>query len=292
MSDSSVQILGQLQQNLDAFTPQERKAAAYVIDNAHLVGVSSIRDLSKNADVKPNTLVRLARAIGLSGFDELREPFKESIRNGQSNFPDRARWLQEMAKGGELSRLYAEMANSSLKNIETTFAGTDHAQMDRLAKRIVAAKRVFVLGVGVYNTLAQNFAYVASMAMENIVAIPKVGSHLIDDLARADEGDLVIAMTFKPYRTEVLEAVTLAKSQGASIVGVTDSAAAPFVPKCEEVIFATSETPQFFPSTVATTALLETIMAFIVADADKKTVDSIEKFHKRRLTMGVYFAED
>ena len=115
--DTAEQVLSSLKAGLESFTPQERKAAAYVIDNSQMVGVSSIRDLAKNADVKPNTFVRLARAIGLSGFDELREPFKESIRSGQSNFPDRARWLQEMAKGGELNSLYAEMANSSLTSI-------------------------------------------------------------------------------------------------------------------------------------------------------------------------------
>ena len=72
--------------------------------------MSSIRDLASNAGVKPNTYVRLARAVGFSGFDEFREPFKESIRSGNLNFPDRARWLQEVAKGGELGKLHAGMA--------------------------------------------------------------------------------------------------------------------------------------------------------------------------------------
>lgn len=291
-SKGAEQILSLLTQHLDSFTPQERKAATFILDNSSMVSVSSIRDLASNAGVKPNTYVRMARALGFKGFDEFREPFKETIRSGQLNFPDRARWLQEVASRGELGQLHAQMASSAIENIEASFANTNEAQLNRVANSIVKAKRVFVLGVGVYNTLAQNFAYVASMAMENIVSIPKVGSHLIDDLARAEQGDLVLAMTFKPYRTEVLDAVALAKAQGAAIVGITDSAAAPFVSTCEEVIYVASETPQFFPSTVAAVAILETLMAFIVADADKNIVESIEKFHRRRHAMGVYFSED
>ena len=61
---------------------------------------------------------------------------------------------------------------------------------------------------------ARNFTYLANMAVDTIEAIPRHGSVAIDDLARAGKGDVLIAMTCKPYRTEVVEAVALASAAG------------------------------------------------------------------------------
>ncbi|TIU87829.1 MAG: silent information regulator protein Sir2, partial [Mesorhizobium sp.] len=53
-----------------------------------------------------------------------------------------------------------------------------------------------------------------------------------------------------------------------------------------------TDTPQFFPSTVALTALFETIVAFVVAEAAADAVSNIERFHKRRYELGVYWKEE
>ena len=82
-------------------TPEIRKAAAYVLENPNDVSVSSIREISDAANVKPNTFVRLARSAGFDGYEEFRAPFREEIRNGGISFPDRGRWLQSLARGGE-----------------------------------------------------------------------------------------------------------------------------------------------------------------------------------------------
>ena len=44
--------------------------------------------------------------------------------------------------------------------------------------------------------------------------------------------------------------------------------------------------------TVAVSALLETLMAFVIADADPKVIANIDKFHARRRELGVYWTDD
>ncbi len=48
------------------------------------------------------------------------------------------------------------------------------------------------------------------------------------------------------------------------------------------------ESPQFFPSSVATVALLETLLSFVIAVASDEIVARVEKFHARRSTLGLY----
>ena len=99
----------------------------------------------------------MARAIGFDGYDDFREPFREEIRRGSTPFPDRARWLQSLAKGGKLGSLYADMAEAAMRNIEDTFAGLDGEQLKAAAEAIWASRQVFVLGGGVMNANARAF---------------------------------------------------------------------------------------------------------------------------------------
>ena len=68
------------------------------------------------------------------------------------------------------------------------------------------------------------------MALDTVTAIPMAGSLPADDLARAGKDDVLVAMTFKPFRREVVEAVEAARAQKMQIIAITDSPAAPILP--------------------------------------------------------------
>jgi DNA-binding MurR/RpiR family transcriptional regulator len=286
------ELLERLTAELQNLTPELRKAASFLLENPNEVGVSSIREIAAAAEVKPNTLVRMARVMGFEGYDDFREPFREEIRRGTASFPDRARWLQSLGHTGKLGPLYADMVNSTLRNIEETFANIDEAKLKAAAEIIWSSRQVFVLGVGVNNSNARNFAYLASTGMEQFHPIPRPGSTAIDDLARADERDVLIAMTCKPYRSEVVQAVQLAREQGVTVVAISDSPASPIIASSEFGFVVSVDTPQFFPSSVSTIALLETLLSFVIASASGEIVERVEEFHKRRHQIGMYWDEE
>jgi DNA-binding MurR/RpiR family transcriptional regulator len=285
-------ILDRLAEAMPEMTPQLRKAARYVVENPNDVGVGTVREVAEAADVKPNTLVRMARALGFEGYEDFRQPFRETLRNGQDAFPDRARWLQSLARGGDHGRLFSQMAGTAMENIQRSFEATSASDVKAAADRIVAARTTYVLGLGVSYALAHNFAYLTRMAVGNVVSIPREGNSPIDDIARGDSHDVLLAMTFRPYRAEVVQAVRSAVSQGLDVIALTDSLASPIVADAEHAFVLETETPQFFTSTVAAAALLETITAFVVADADPEVIANIQRFHERRHQLGVYWNED
>ncbi|MFK8077772.1 MAG: MurR/RpiR family transcriptional regulator [Granulosicoccus sp.] len=284
----STQVLSSLSEELPQLTPELRKAASYVLENPNDVGVSSIREIADAADVKPNTFVRLARSIGFDGYEGFRSPFREEIRKGVVNFPDRARWLQSIGRSGKLGGLYRNMVSAAITNIEETFAGIDERQLMMAAKTIWKSRQTLTLGVGVNSSNAQNFTYLASTGMKHFHAIPRSGSTPIDDLAWADKRDVLIAITCKPYRSEVVEAVRVAKEQGVKVIGISDSAASPIIVEADHGFVVSADTPQFFPSSVSTIALLETLLSFVIAVATPNVVSRVEEFHDRRHQLGIY----
>jgi DNA-binding MurR/RpiR family transcriptional regulator len=233
----------------------------------------------------------MARQVGFEGYEDFRVPFRDAIRQGAADFPDRARWLQDIRKTGDLGGLYADMVQDTLRNIEATFAGISPAQLDAAATAIWNSRNVYVLGVGINNSNARNFTYLASTGMVQIHAIPRPGSTPVDDLAWADARDVLIAMTCRPYRAEVVEAVTIAKGQGMTVVGLSDSPASPILREADHSFTVSVETPQFFPSSVSIIALLETILSFVVAVGSDEIPERVATFHKRRHELGLYHRE-
>jgi len=287
----SSQVLDRLTDEWEALTPEAQKAARYVLENPNDVGVSTVREIAEAANVKPNTFVRMARQVGFEGYEDFRAPFRDAIKQGTVSFPDRARWLQDIRKSGDLGGLYADMAEAAIRNLEDTFSGIDAEGMKRAAEAIWSSRQVFTLGVGVNNANARNFTYLASTGMTQFHAIPRPGSTAVDDLAWADSRDVLIVMSMRPYRTEIIAAIEVAREQGMTIVGLSDSPASQIIRAADHGFVVAVDTPQFFPSSVSAIALLETLLSFVIAVASDEIVERVEKFHKRRHTLGIYLEE-
>jgi DNA-binding MurR/RpiR family transcriptional regulator len=283
------EVTAALTEAFPSMPPALQAAARHIIDNPREVGVQSMRAMAAKASVHPNAFVRLARQIGFEGYEEMRERFRDFlVSDDLGSFKDRARWLQSLAAKGGASEIVSEMASAISDNLERGFVRQDVRALERLCDRILNAERVFVLGMGSAYALAYQFWYVTRMAFGHITPVPQHGSQPIDDLALIGPDDLVIAMTFQPYRAETMTAVRLAKQRGAFVVGVTDGATSPLALEADEAIVCPTSTPQFFPSQAAVMGLLETLIAILIARAGEMAQARIEDFHHERHEAGVY----
>jgi len=288
----SSNVLERLTSEWDKLTPEAQKAARFVLENPTEVGVSTVREIAEASGVKPNTVVRMARQVGFEGYDDFREPFREAIRRGSVSYPDRVRWLQDISRSGDLGGLYADMIGAVMRNVEDSFAGISIDQMEAAARAIWQSRTVYTLGVGMNNAIARAFTYTAATGMTDFHALPRAGSTPVDDIAFADSRDVLIALTSQPYRREVVECVEIAREQGMTIVALSDSPASPIIRKADHGFVVSIETPQFFPSSVANLAVLETLLSFVVAVASDEIVTRVEGFHNRRHELGLYLKEN
>ncbi len=252
--------------------PELRKAAAHVLENSNLISVTSIREMAHQADVKPNTLVRMARAIGFEGYEDFRRPFREKVIKGYEDFPDRHSWLLSLSNGSRLSGLYTDLATASVVNIERLFSETTSLALKAAADDIVQAPMTYVLGTGMGNSIAAYFAYVAGLAIGKVTTIPRDGLRPIDGLAWADRKDVLLAMAFKPYPREVVEAVASAVSRGMKVIGISDSPASPIMAEAGHRFVVPMGTTRAFASSVALMSLLEAIIAFAITSTGPEAV--------------------
>lgn len=286
--DSQEAVLGRLLADLDRLPTQLQITARFIIDHPREVGVRTMRSLAGQAGVHPNSFVRLARHLGFAGYDDMRERFRDFVRGGAGSFRERARWLQSMARQGGSAAVSGEMAAAVLANIEQLYRGGQLKAMERAVRWMSGAKQTYVVGVGSSYALAHNFWYVARMMHPHFILIPRHGSLPMDDILHVGPRDVLFAMTFQPYRTEIVEVMRFARERGARTIGLSDSRASPVFREAGLGLFAPTHTPQFFHSGSATTALLETLCALMASEGGERVLAEIEAFNERRWQSGVY----
>lgn len=281
-----------LQKLIDAchgLSPQRRKAARYLIDHPDEIAVVPLRQLAQKAGVKTSTLVRVANAIGFQNFSQLRSPFRARIRIGSDHISERARQLE--SRKGSKGQLYAGMAEATVTNLEILFSQVDLVALTNVARSIISARRVFVTAVGSCYPLAHYFHYVTRMALGNVFLTPQPGGLPVDDMIQIDSRDVILLMSFRPYRRETIDVAELARDHGAKVVAITDSRTSPIAMPADTVFVVPTETPQFFPSISAALALLETLLAFIVKQGGKSAVGNIEEFDRMRHQIRIWWQE-
>ncbi|OWK19844.1 hypothetical protein AJ88_37900 [Mesorhizobium amorphae CCBAU 01583] len=74
----------------DAMSKQFQLAARDIIDQPHDVALLSMRDQARVAGVQPATMTRLAKHLGLTGYDELSQIYAEAVRSGDVGFAGKA----------------------------------------------------------------------------------------------------------------------------------------------------------------------------------------------------------
>lgn len=288
-TQSSEEVVGRLLAAFDEFSPQLRKAARYIIDHPNEIALVPIRPLAQNAGVKPGTLVRIAATIGFDTFSAFRKPFRDRLRVDIS-LPERARRLEH--EGDNTQRLYEEMRHAATSNLNDTFGSVDARKLRETADMLLRSKRVFISAVGSCYGMAHYLYYVARMAMPKVVLTPQQGSLAIDDLTDVGPSDLLIVLSFRPYRQETIDAARLARSKNGKVIAITDSSTAPIALAADVVFLVPNETPQFFPSMAAVVALVETLLAFVVARGGSKAVRSIETFNSMRHDFSIWWSTE
>jgi DNA-binding MurR/RpiR family transcriptional regulator len=282
-------LLDRIKDLYPRLSPRLQHAAKYVLDHPTEIAMRSMRQVANEAAVAPSSMIRLAKELGFPSYDDLRMAFQEPLRATRASFPDRARSLQAIAGSGRTGKLLLQMADANLAAIERLFSTISPDDLDQAADLALKARDVYVVGARSAFPLAYYFHYVARMALPRPPIVCGFVGVLVDELANIGPEDVLLAISFSPYSRETARAVKFALDQGARTIAITDSRAAPVAVRASQVLLASTESPQFFPSHVAASALVEALIAAIVARGGQRAVNNIALHYRLRRSHAAYW---
>jgi len=204
---------------------QVRRAASYATANPGEIVFSTTREFAGKAGVSPASIIRMARALGFSGYREFRDAFRMALKNTPG----------PMTHTGMLPQT-ANHFLTSFASIKAEELNANTIKMNLIADRILSAKTVFVVGFRSAHTFAQYFVYLAHMAMPHFRLASPAMSSAADHLARANQSDLVIVFSVAPYATEAVQMAYFLSENNIPTLAITDNAKSPFSIKCDYVL--------------------------------------------------------
>ena len=272
----------------DGMSPQLQQAARYILEHAQEVALVSMRELARNAGVQPSTMTRLAKFLGLAGYDDIRAHHAEAIRFRADGFAARAMQHSDNEQDMAATQLSRRMLQSLSAQIARL---SEPASLDRLAAaadRLAQARRIFVLGLRSCHSVAWHFHYVMALLGEKTIHLDGPADTVGDGLIRATSEDVLLAISVNPYALHSLELAQLAREKGLGIVAITDSEVSPLVGIADHAILCPTESQSFF-HTLAPALAVSEVLCGLLANKDRTAaLEALQHADRHLLSLNTY----
>lgn len=249
--------LSELRIALPSLPMRLQEVGRFVAANDYDATTRSMRDLAAEAGADPAAFTRLAKAIGYSGWDELRAALTEARRPSQTSpFSGRAK-----------GRRHGPNADVALV---TDKLGAEAAGLPRISAHAIAdaaralhnAQRIWITGYRSCRSVAELLNYELRLFRPEQVQI--VGASGPDDLdlGAFRAGEAVIVIGFTPYTNASVRVAQAAYRADTTLIAIADSISAPMAEGADHVLlFEAASSPGFFPSLTGAIAIAQSLAA-------------------------------
>jgi DNA-binding MurR/RpiR family transcriptional regulator len=272
----------------DLLPPQLQTAARYMLDRPDDVALLSMREQARRAGVPPATMTRLAKRLGLDGYDSVRELYAGAVRAGTLGFAGKAGvQVEAQALHGERA-LAAEMATALSRQIA---ALAEPAALDRLADaatRLHEARRVYCLGLRSCHAAAWHFHYMLSLLGDKTVMLDNAGGTGLDAIRDAGKADALLVASVEPYARATIEAARYAADRDVPVVALTDSEVSPLAQIATNTILVATTSPSFFHTMTPLLAVAEVLAALVAGRGGAKALAALEHTEAQLTAFGVH----
>ncbi|WP_329487960.1 MurR/RpiR family transcriptional regulator [Kitasatospora sp. NBC_01246] len=203
-------------------TPTQRRIAHSLVRHATEAPFLSSVEVAELAGVSQPSVTRFAVALGYDGYPALRKQLRELGAGEPSAAPETP---DDVVRNEHQQAVLAEIEH--LRLLAELLA--DPEPIIRAARLLAASRPLPVLGLRAASAQARGFAYFAAKVHPDIRLLDEGGSMLADRLeqAAAAGASALLCFALPRYPRELMDALTVARDCGLTVLTVADSAFAP-----------------------------------------------------------------
>ncbi|MHA7772353.1 MurR/RpiR family transcriptional regulator [Roseibium sp. M-1] len=272
----------------DGFPKELKKAAQFVIDNPSDVALLSMREQARRAGVQASTMTRLAKQLGLEGYDAVREAYAEALRFPVSDFAEKARGQRRRQALDGDQALAGNIIASLKRQIDALGSPERLAQLTEAAALIVKARRVFCVGLRASYPIVWQLHYILSLIGEKTVMLDDVADTGADRLRFATQDDVLFAVTVRPYTRVTLDIADYAHRRGTPVIALTDSAVSPLARNASVTVLASTESSSFFHTMTPAFALAEILAGLVAGREGDEALEALRRADDYHASLGTY----
>ena len=264
----------EIRRRYDTLSKRLKQVARYILDNSNSVAFDTVASIAQQADVPPSTLIRFANAFGFSGFNEMKQMFKQHLMEETANYTERARLFRQTTTDDatppetptEILNMFTMVNTQALQQLAMQTSGDD---LQRAVALLAEAENIYVIGLRRSFSVAYYLTYALRHLDRKAFLIDGLGGMFTEQLSLVGPKDVVVAVSFSPYAREVVELVELGAQRKARQIAITDSQVSPLA-AFSDVCFVVREAQvDGFRSQVASLCLAQTLAVSLALNSSK-----------------------
>jgi len=253
-------------------SPQEKKVADHILKRGRILLALSTSGLALETGVGPATVVRFAKHVGFSGFQQLKSQIMDEVR--ERMIPEDRFKLLSLEK--DHVRTLFKIAELEVNNINATLDRIPKENFEAFIQALRQAQEIFSLGIGISSLLARLAAYLLNQAGVRTHFCGREEHTFIERLVNLKRNDVLLAFSFPPYSRETVEAVKFCSKRGVSCLSITDRPTAPIVASSLAALFVETKNLMFTNAISAVTMLLNALATEIALLNKRKVIINID----------------
>jgi DNA-binding MurR/RpiR family transcriptional regulator len=250
----------------DGTSKSYQKIAVYLTQNPNDVAVLSVNAIGEKCGIHASSFVRYAQTLGYRGFKEMQAVFQRRLSTAAPGFDARLKALEGelgSAEGGDLGYL-RDLVVRDITSLQDLMANTTAQQISDAAEMMEAADTIYLVGQLRSGPVVELMRYVLTMLGKRTVLLDTSGGLATHMAKVCGKGDMLLAVSFRFYATEVVNIVDEAAARGVPIVAISDSTLSPLA-KSAKVLFAVPEHEYTFSRSLAAPMCLAQALCVAVA---------------------------
>ncbi|MET3518268.1 DNA-binding MurR/RpiR family transcriptional regulator [Mesorhizobium abyssinicae] len=278
-----------LVERFENMPPQLRVAARFVLDHPKDVALMSMREQAHQAGVSHSTMMRLARWLGLDGYEDMRSLYARALRETIAGEPARQGIKQHGDPGYSTVGVVADTLAAQIASLGEYGSAV---QFIAAAGLLARSSNLFVLATRSAYPVAGHFAHIMSFLAggdRKVTLVGEMGGPGLDVLQQAGRGDVLLAIAMSPYERTTIDVARQSVRQGVGVVAITDSSVSPLARIARETIIVTSNSQSFFRSLAPAFAAVEILAALTAAQSEVDAADRIKQSEEQLAAFGIYW---
>ena len=269
-------VLQVIQGYLEDLRNSEKKVAQYVLTSPAKVIYQSISEVAENAGTSEPTVIRFCRALGFSGFQDLK------IQLAQDLVPEIKNIHEDVEPGDDTPTLIRKIFQANINALNTTFEILNPEIVDKAIHTLAKAKRIDFFGMAGPGIVAKDAhnkffrlgiscAYYTDPQMQNMSA------------ALMDSKSVLVIISHSGAIKDQIEAMEIAKAAGASTIAIVSHRKSPAAKMANIPLCVYARESSFKPEPIsARIAAICVIDVLFVGVALKRRKEFVTNLHKTR----------
>lgn len=253
----------QIRMRLPSLTPLEGKVATDILARKDIDEATPLRTVAEGSGVSEAMVVKVAKKLGFAGFREFRQGLVDYYNS------DTAALHSEIGAQDTAGQIVQKVFRTAMQALEETFAILDLEAFERAADFLHRARQRDFYGLGGSAQIARDVSH-KFLRIGIRTSVFDDAHMMVMSAALLGHDDVAIAFSHSGSTTAVIEAVELARRNGARTIAVTNYADSPLAKIVDVVLCSTAQNnPLLGENATARIAQLNLLDALFVAVAQR-----------------------